>query len=137
MAVVLVDKSAWVRRVHHDVAAVLDPLAAEGKIASCAITDLEILFSARNGTEHATWRKQRRAFPRLAMPYDIWQRAIEVQGLLAKRGHHRAVPIPDLLLAATAEHHQVALLHYDRDFDLVAAVTGQRTRWIVPAGTVP
>lgn len=71
------------------------------------------------------------------MPEAIWPRALSVQGLLAKRGQHRAASIPDLLLAATAEHHGVLLLHYDKDFDLIAAMTHQRTKWVIPAGSVP
>lgn len=45
------------------------------------------------------------------------------------------VPMPDLLIAATAERHDVTVLHYDADFDLIAEVTGQLTRWVVPRGS--
>ena len=48
----------------------------------------------------------------------VFQRAIEVQGLLALRGRHR-VPIPDLIIAAAAEHTGMVLLHYDADFDRI------------------
>ena len=65
----------------------------------------------------------------------IFQRAIEVQGLLALRGRHR-VPIPDLIIAAAAEHAEVVLLHYDADFDRIADVTGQPMEWVVPRGAV-
>jgi predicted nucleic acid-binding protein len=44
--------------------------------------------------------------------------------------------IPDLLIAAAAEELDIAVLHYDSDFDLIAAVTGQRCLWVLPAGTV-
>ncbi len=69
------------------------------------------------------------------MPDEVWDRAIEVQGLLAARRQHRAASIPDLLIAATAEQHSVAVLHYDVDFDLIAAVTGQPTEWVTPRGS--
>ena len=55
----------------------------------------------------------------------IEDRAVEVQAAVAERGHHRAASIPDLLIAATAELAQLTVLHVDRDFDLIAAVTGQ------------
>jgi predicted nucleic acid-binding protein len=55
----------------------------------------------------------------------IEDRAVEVQGLLADRGHHRAASIPDLLVAATAELADLVVLHVDRDFELIADVTGQ------------
>ena len=56
---------------------------------------------------------------------------------LARSGHHRAAGIPDLLIAAVAERNALTVLHYDKDFDLIAKVTGQATEWIVAAGTVP
>jgi len=45
--------------------------------------------------------------------------------LLAARGHHRAVKIPDLMIAATAELAGYTVLHVDKDFDLIARLTGQ------------
>lgn len=57
--------------------------------------------------------------------------------LLARRGHHRGASIPDLLIAAIAERTGLTVLHYDRDFDLIAAATGQRMEWVVPRGSVP
>jgi predicted nucleic acid-binding protein len=55
----------------------------------------------------------------------IEARAIEIQRLLADRGQHRAPSIPDLLIAATAEVSRLTVLHVDKDFDLIAAITGQ------------
>jgi hypothetical protein len=55
----------------------------------------------------------------------IEDRAIEVQMALAERGHHRAVAVPDLIVAATAEKSGLTVLHVEDDFDLIAGVTGQ------------
>lgn len=55
---------------------------------------------------------------------------------MARRSQHRAAGIVDLLTAAIAEHHGAVVLHYDCDFDHIAAVTGQQTRWVVDRGTV-
>ncbi len=66
-----------------------------------------------------------------------WDRAVAVQRDLAGRSMTRAVGIPDLVIAAVAERHRVALLHYDHDFLHIAAVTGQSMEWVVPAGRVP
>jgi len=63
------------------------------------------------------------------------RRALQVQRLLAARSQ-RGRKIPGLLVAAGAEEHRLAVLHYDRDFDLIAAVTGQATEWVVAAGSV-
>jgi hypothetical protein len=71
------------------------------------------------------------------MPRLLAECAIEVMGLLARQGKHRAASIPDLLIAAVAERAKLAILHYDRDFDLIASITGQPVEWIAPAGSVP
>lgn len=74
-------------------------------------------------------------FESLAMPDEVVRAALDTQRALASRSAHRSVPLPDLLIAATAARHGVTLLHYDRDFDTIAAVTGQDAEWVVPAGT--
>jgi predicted nucleic acid-binding protein len=63
------------------------------------------------------------------------QRALAVQELLAARGQHRALSLVDALVAAVAETRDLAILHYDADFETVAAVTGQRHHWVVPRGS--
>ena len=55
----------------------------------------------------------------------IEDRAVAVQSALAERGQHRAPSIPDLLIAAAAELAELTVLHLDKDFELIAALTGQ------------
>ena len=62
-------------------------------------------------------------------------RARQVQRMLAAK-HQRGRKIPDLLIAAAAEANDLAVLHYDADFDRISTVTGQRCEWVVPAGSV-
>ena len=68
--------------------------------------------------------------PLASMPVEyltprIEDRAVEIQSVLAARGQHRAPSIPDLLIAATAELAELTLLHLDKDFELIAEITGQ------------
>ncbi len=56
----------------------------------------------------------------------IEDRAVELQWVLAERGHHRALSVPDLLIAATAELAELTVLHLYKDFELIADITGQR-----------
>jgi predicted nucleic acid-binding protein len=95
-----------------------------------------VLFSARNGEDHEKIR-QRRSLAYLTVPFteEILQRAIDVQGELAKTGRHR-IPIPDLLIAATGEAAGLTVLHYDGDYDLIASITGQPVEWVVPRGSL-
>jgi predicted nucleic acid-binding protein len=54
---------------------------------------------------------------------------------LATRSQHRKFPLPDLTIAATAEQHGATVLHYDADFDRIAAVTGQPAEWVADRGS--
>jgi predicted nucleic acid-binding protein len=131
----LADKSVWARLTKPAVKAAVAPRVDRGLVGTCPIIDLEILYSARTGSEHDHFRTQRAAFEYFPMTDEIAQRAVEVQGLLAQRAQHRSVSIPDLLIAATAERYALTVLHYDGDYDRIASVTGQDTEWVVPPGT--
>jgi predicted nucleic acid-binding protein len=67
-----------------------------------------------------------------------WERALWVYEQLSARGaaHQRSVKHANLLIAAAAEAAGVAVLHYDEDYDRIAGVTGQVTRWLAPKGTL-
>jgi hypothetical protein len=133
----LADKSALARLRHPAVDRRLTPLLLAGDVARCAIIDLEILYSARAHTDFVEILAERNALPSVAVSQQDFERAIEVMELLARQGKHRAASIPDLLIAAVAERAKLAILHYDRDFDLIASITGQPVEWIARAGSVP
>jgi len=135
-ASLLVDKSALTRVHHRAVGRVLDGLAERGDIATCSIIDLEVGFSARGAKEHALLISQRQLLPQAPITQKTLDRALSVQGLLARRGEHR-VSLPDLIISACAEEHGLTVLHYDRDFDTIARVTHQKSQWVVPRGSVP
>lgn len=133
----LVDNSVLTRTAKAPVAARIEPMILSGMLATCSMTDLELLFSARNGEEHRA-RRDDLALRFLRVPLDqlAFDRAVEVQGLLADKAQHRAASIPDLIVAAAAERAELTVLHYDADFDLIATVTGQPTEWVVPRGSI-
>ncbi len=137
MATHLADTSALARLIHDDVAARIAPMFLGGRVATCALVDLEVLVTARNGPEHEEIWLERQLLPRAAITEVCTNRAIEVQRELAGRGRHRSVPVSDLIIAAAAERAGLIVLHYDHDFDVIAEVTGQPTEWVVPRGTVP
>ena len=137
MAVYLADTSALTRReTRPEVRDVVEPLLLAGRIATCGIVDLELLFSAPDPATYTELAGALRSLPRIPVTDDAVDRALEVQGLLAARSQHRSVPLPDLLIAACAERSGLTVLHYDADFDRIAEVTGQPVRWVVPQGTV-
>jgi predicted nucleic acid-binding protein len=125
----LIDKSAYVR-LQLGQAANRDEWSARisrGLVRLSTITRLELGYSTRSG---AAGRRQFASPPLALMPIEyltpaIEDRAFQVQMLLADRGQHRAPSIPDLLIAATAEKAALTVLAVDKDFDLIAAITGQ------------
>lgn len=133
--VYLADRSALARIPVAAVQARLQPLLVEGLVATCGIIDLEVGFSARTAAVHAQIRRERRALPRARVDDRVLDRALEVQGELAEQGQHR-LPIPDLIIAATAEQAGLIVLHYDADYERITQITGQPHEWVVPRGSV-
>jgi hypothetical protein len=112
-------------------------LAADGVLATFVTVDLELGYSARDPREHQGIFRVRSQLVQLACNDEIAARARRVQALLATGSQHRAAGVVDLLTAAAAEHHGASVLHYEADFDHIAAVTGQTVDWIVPRGSLP
>lgn len=135
----LPDKSALARVARQPtVQAALERLDDLGVLATTAIIDLEIGYSARNLAEFDSVAVDRAAlYQELPMTRAVTDRARSVQRELVRLGQHRGPGVSDLLIAATAEVYGAVVVHYDRDFDTIAAVTGQPVEWIVPAGSVP
>ncbi|HEV2783499.1 MAG TPA: PIN domain nuclease [Actinophytocola sp.] len=117
---------------------VVSPLLARRGLATCAVVDLEVLYSARSPTEYQAKLTELRAnYISLPITPAICARAIHVQARLAMRSRHRGCGAADLLVAACGELHGVPILHYDKDYDLIASITGQPAKWVVPRGSVP
>jgi len=130
LSVLLADKSAleWARRDKRARTAFLG-LRTAHVIAACHITALEICYSARNQEDLEALLVGQRALEWLPVNEAVMDRALEVQRLLAAlsgNGHRR--PIPDLIIAATAELHGAEVLHVDSDYDMIAQVTDQPMR---------
>ena len=107
-----------------------DQAAAAGLIALCPVTELEFFYSARSAADRERGIQHVRSLFGWVPVHDrAFARAWDVQGDLTGRGEHRSAGPVDLVVAATAELHGLTLLHHDRDFDLIARVTGQTTRW--------
>ena len=123
----LIDKSALVRLTASPDAAEWAGRVERGLVRITTVTRLEVGYSARSGPELRAGLRQP---PMSSMPVEyltptIEDRAVEVLALLADRGQHRSPSIPDLIIAATAELADLTVLHLDKDFEVIAAVTGQ------------
>jgi predicted nucleic acid-binding protein len=117
----LIDKSALVRLSESPDAPEWISRVDRGLVRIATVTILEVGFSARSANDlHARLRRP----PVSAMPIENTTPRIEARAI---EGHHRAPSVPDLLLAAIAELAGLSLLHVDKDFELIAAVTQQPT----------
>jgi predicted nucleic acid-binding protein len=131
----LLDSSVLTRLRHDLVREGVEPRAERGELGRAGISDLEIGYSARNAAEWDDLAEALQAFELVETTADHVRRARQVQRLLATK-HQRGRKVPDLLIAAAAESRGLTVLHYDADFDRIAAVTGQSCEWIAPAGSV-
>lgn len=125
----LIDKSALIRLGSSPAAQTWADRIQRGLVHTTTITRLEVGYSARSGTD---LREGLRLPPMSEFLVEFCTPAIEaraeqVQALLADMGQHRAPSIPDLLIAATAELNDLTVLHVDKDFELIAQITGQTT----------
>ncbi len=136
----LADTSAWswTRVVAGELRSVFDEALIKGEVASCDMVRLELLHSAQNADDFRALREDLAALPDCPIGKPQWERALEVYERLAEQGglHQRAVKHPDLLIAAAAEAAGLAVLHYDEDYDRIAAITGQEVRWLAPRGSL-
>jgi predicted nucleic acid-binding protein len=131
----LLDTSALTRLREPAVRKAIEPRAERGELARAGISDLEIGYSARDATEWDRLAEALEAFELVETTNEHLRRARQVQRQLASK-HQRGRKVPDLLVAAAAESRNLTVLHYDADFDRIAAVTGQPCQWVVPAGSV-
>jgi predicted nucleic acid-binding protein len=123
----LIDKSALVRLSASKDAELWVDRIGRGLVRITTVTLLEVGFSARSGPE---LRAAGQRPPLSLMPVENLTpaaegRAVEVQMILADQGRHRAPSVPDLVIAAVAERSGLTVLHLDKDFELIAEVTGQ------------
>lgn len=133
----LADTSAWTNRHKHAaVRAEFDARVLAGEIATCALVEMELLWTARSRADFDALRQELAALRHVEIPQRAWQRAKEIWGELASQGRHRQVPYVDLVIAAAAEVAGIGLCHYDQDFEVIAALSGQPERPIAPIGTL-
>ncbi|MEX1264364.1 MAG: PIN domain-containing protein [Actinomycetota bacterium] len=114
------------------------PALEDGRIAVCDMVVMELLWSARDIADFRATETALLACPWLSIEPPDWDEARRIFRELAAGGplHHRQVKIPDLLIAAVAARNALTIVHYDSDYDIIASVTGQPTRWGAPRGSI-
>lgn len=141
MTSALLDHSAWSRvaqpSLPDDVRERVRDAVLSRSLVTCLPFLLEAGFSARSGRDHATLVRELAELPRVVIDADVEQRALDAQAQLVVTGHHR-VPPPDLMIAALADLHGLAVLHYDADYDLILERSSlhYESRWLAPRGSL-
>jgi len=139
--VLLFDNSAWARlessRLDEDRAEEISRWMEERQLATCLPFLLEAGYSTRSGREHAATMADLAYLPHVEINRDVEQLALGAQRELADIGHHRLAPV-DVIIAACAHVAGWGVLHYDRDFDLLAEQTilSFESEWLAPPGTL-
>jgi predicted nucleic acid-binding protein len=129
----VLDKSAAVRAPEPDIGRELGELA--GSLYICPIGELEQLFSARSARHYDELQTELHArFDIAAAPPDVLDRVLTLQRDLAHHhGMWHRLPIPDLLIAETALHHNMGVVHVDGDYDRIAEVRPLTSRRLASA----
>ncbi len=134
--VYLADTSVYVLQGRHpQVRRRFETLLAEGRLAACQMTALEYLNNAPDPKGYEILWRALHGQRWIEVTSEAMSRALEVHRALAGTSQHRHFRLPGLIIAATAESHGATVLHYDADYDMIAEITGQSTRWVVPRGT--
>jgi predicted nucleic acid-binding protein len=131
----LVDTSVLGRAHQQRVGDCLETLVRFGRLWTCRLVDLEVVYGSRE-RDVGDVIQERLALPSAPIDEAVMNRAVQVAGMLARGGRHRAAKPVDIVIAAAAEAAGLCVLHYDRDYDHIAAATGQATEWVAPAGTL-
>lgn len=123
MTLVLIDKSAY--------GSASVPVEEADELCLCAVTRLELLYSARSHAHYGRLETDLAVFRDLRMDAETFAIAVGAQRELAATGHHR-VAIPDLLIAACGHQYGADILHVDRHYDVLASVLSFTPRRAVP-----
>lgn len=137
MRLYLADTSAWWRaNANRAVAERWERLLEVDAVAICAPIELELLYSARSPSDYDDLRDELAGVVYLPLSEAAAGLARRAQAALAATSQHRGPAPVDLLIAGVAEAAGATLLHYDRRFDAIRAVTGQNAEWLAPRGSL-
>ena len=131
----LADTSALARIGVDSVLDRLGPLIDRALVATCPLIDLEMLFSSQSLADYRSRQEERQAFDSKPVTERATDWALATQEALAQRGQHR-LSVTDLLIAGVAATNGLTVLHYDADYERIAAAARLKHEWVVPRGSL-
>lgn len=134
----VVDTSAWARAHHPDVREQWVQALRADRLRVSPVARMEILLSARSGSDFDTLAEQLSALRAAPLTAAVTRAAEDAMRTLAHRsaGAQR-IPVADYLIAAAAQQTGTAVIHYDRDYDLLAEIMAFESLWLAPPGSLP
>lgn len=124
------------QRQHTPVLQRVESLLLDGRLATCQMSAMEFLNNASSPRDYELLWGVVHTQRWIDVDTSAMNRAMDVHRKLAKQSRHRNFALPDLVIAAAAELNGATVLHYDVDYDRIAAVTGQPVEWVVPRGSL-
>ncbi len=137
LSVEIADTSVWART---DSIPEFEMRFVAGLVGITDMIAMELLYSARDAGDYARIETDLQGCDLYRIEPRDWDEGRRVWRELLRRGggpRHRQVGHQDLLTASVAARSGLTVVHYDEDYDLIASVTGQPTRWAAPQGTLP
>jgi predicted nucleic acid-binding protein len=138
--VLLLDNSAWTRLVNGDLdeerAETVAEWIEQRQLGRCVPFILEAGYSAQSAADYRQIMSDVAELPTVTINADVERLAKQTQGELAAIGHHRLSPA-DVMIAACAHKTEGGVLHYDKDFDILAEKTSLvfQSEWLAPRGS--
>ena len=130
---VLADTTVWIHFLRGAGTAVretLAPLIVSDRLATAPVIVMELLCGAKAQKDFDQLQEDLAALRCLETTPEIWAEASRLAFTLRRKG--LTVPLTDTLIATHALHHDALLLHDDRHYDMIAAVTRLKHTWLKP-----
>jgi predicted nucleic acid-binding protein len=127
--VVLVDTSVWIEFFRSRSTLSLESEVDFDEVVTCGPVIQEVLQGFDQERAFRVARDSMLALPILENPMrmHVFEQAAELYRLGRRAGHTIRSSV-DCLIAACAIQHDAEVLHCDRDFDVIAAISTLRTR---------
>jgi predicted nucleic acid-binding protein len=135
-AILIADKSAWVSGRKPAARQLWTDAFQRGQIATCSVVALELLYSAQNSADFASIEADLASIENFSVGPAEFEAAIDAMRTLAQNPLDHRIPLPDYLIAATAQNNGVGVLHYDKDYVRLATVMSFDSQLIAPLGSI-
>jgi len=131
----LFDTSVWLRTKHPLIAPAWEVAVRKNQLAASPIVAFEILYGAQNQTDFEDLERELDALRQAPLTQGIVRDARRALHDLSAQANHR-IPFQDALIAATAAHKHMTVLHYDGHFDILSKALDFQSRWAAAPGSL-